>query len=100
MMREVRQVLDSIRPWRAWRRRGYGASMGLGAGSRVEPERRLPELDNWVGCWVAVKDGHVVTAAPTSHELVLRVKSMGKEAEGAVAQFVPVPSDDIVIGVG
>jgi len=93
-------VLDSIRPWRAWRRRGYGASMGLGAGSRVEPERRLPELDNWVGCWVAVKDGKVVAAAAASHELVLRVTEMGERAHGAVAQFVPEPSDDIVIGVG
>jgi hypothetical protein len=74
--------------------------MGLGKGSRVEPERRLPELDNWIGCWVAVKAGHVVAASHTSQELVARVKSMGKDAEGAVAQFVPEPSDDIVIGVG
>jgi len=74
--------------------------MGLGAGSRVEPERRLPELDNWVGCWVAVKDGKVVAAAAASHELVLRVTEMGERAHGAVAQFVPEPSDDIVIGVG
>ena len=36
----------------------------------------------------------------TFHELVLRVKSMGKEAEGAVAQFGSEPSDVIVIGVG
>lgn len=74
--------------------------MGLGAGSRVQPERRLPELDSWVGCWVAVKQGKVVAAAATSHELVLRVKEMGQGARGAVAQFVPQPSDDIVIGVG
>jgi hypothetical protein len=74
--------------------------MALGTGPRVEPERRLPELDQWVGCWVAVKDGKVVTAANSSHELVLRVREMGESAHGAVAQFVPEPSDDIVIGVG
>jgi hypothetical protein len=88
------------RLWRAWRRRAYRSGMALGAGARMEPERRLAELDRWVGCWVAVKDGHVVAAAPTSRELVLRVNSMGPSARGAVAQFVPVPSDDIVIGVG
>lgn len=93
-------ALHSIRPWRAWWRREYRGAMALGAGSRMDPERRLAELDGWVGCWVAVKDGHVVTAAPTSRELVLRVRSMGQAAEGAVAQFVPEPSDDIVIGVG
>lgn len=93
-------MLDSIRPWRAWRRRGYGSGMGLGAGSRVEPERRLSELDDWVGHWVAVKDGHVVAAAETSHELVVRVREKGEAAAGAVAQFVPEPTDDIVIGVG
>jgi hypothetical protein len=36
----------------------------------MEPERRLPELDRWVGLWVAVKDGKVIAAAPTSLELV------------------------------
>lgn len=88
------------RPWRRWLTRGYRVPMGLGAGSRMEPERRVAELDGWTGHWVAVKDGCVVAAAPTSHELVYRVKSMGANAAGAVAQYVPEPSDDIVIGVG
>jgi hypothetical protein len=68
----------------------------------MEPERRLPELDHWVGLWVAVKDGKVIAAAPTSLELVdalhkLRPVGAGK---GAVAQYVPEPSDGIMIGVG
>lgn len=68
----------------------------------VEPERRLPELDNWTGLWVAVKDGKVVAAASTSLELVdalhkLRPVGAGK---GAVAQYVPKPTDDVMIGVG
>jgi hypothetical protein len=86
--------------WRGRRARANVVRMGLAAGARVEPERRLPELDNWVGCWVAVKDGKVVAAAASSHELVRKVKELGERARGAVAQFVPVPSDDIVIGVG
>ncbi len=92
--------MGSIRTWRGRRARANLSSMGLGAGSRVEPERRLPELDKWVGCWVAVKDGQVVAAASTSRELVRHVKELGERARGAVAQFVPMPSDDIVIGVG
>lgn len=89
-----------IRPWRGRPARRYRTDMGLGAGSSLEPERRLAELDGWVGCWVAVKHGHVIAAAPTSHELVYKVQSMGSKATGAVAQYVPEPSDDIVIGVG
>lgn len=90
----------SIRLWWGRRGRGYRDDMALGSGARVQPERRLSELDQWVGCWVAVKDGEVVTAANSSHELVLRVRELGDRARGAVAQFVPEPSDDIVIGVG
>jgi hypothetical protein len=68
----------------------------------MEPERRLPELDDWVGLWVAVKDGRVIAAASTSLELVdalhkLRPVGVG---QGAVAQYVPRPTDDIMIGVG
>jgi hypothetical protein len=68
----------------------------------MEPERRLPELDRWVGLWVAVKDGKVIAAAPTSLELVdalhkLRPVGAGR---GAVAQYVPEPTDRIMIGVG
>ena len=61
---------------------------------------RLKELDRWVGLWVAVKDGQVVAAAGTSVELVPMVKALGPSGEGAVAHFVPEPSDEIMIGVG
>lgn len=89
--------------WRVARQRAYRRGMAKG-GRRapMEPERRLPELDNWVGLWVAVKDGEVIAAAPTSLELVdalhkLRPLGAGK---GAVAQYVPEPTDDVMIGVG
>lgn len=67
---------------------------------RVEPVRRDPGLDHWVGMWVAVKDGRVIAAAYNSRDLVPKVIEMGPAGKGAVAQFVPQPTDDIVIGVG
>jgi hypothetical protein len=90
-------------PWRVARRLAYGRGMGRRRQTgRIEPERRLAELDNWVGLWVAVKDGKVIAAAPTSLELVdalhkLRPVGVGR---GAVAQYVPQPTDEIMIGVG
>jgi len=81
--------------------RRYLRRMGANSpGRRVEPVRRLPELDHWTGMWVAIKDGVVIAAAPTSRELVMQVRSKGEPAKGAVAQFVPAMSDEIVIGVG
>jgi hypothetical protein len=90
-----------IRSRRAGQRR-YLRRMGANqsSGRRVQPIRRLQELDGWTGMWVAIKDGAVIAAAPTSRELVVQVRSKGELAKGAVAQFVPTPSDEIVIGVG
>jgi len=50
--------------------------------------------------WVAVKDGEVIAAAHNSRDLVPEVRSKGEKGRGAVAQFVPHRSDDIMIGVG
>jgi hypothetical protein len=50
--------------------------------------------------WVAVKDGKVIAAADNSRDLVPKVRELGEAGRGAVAQFVPPHSDDIVIGVG
>lgn len=66
----------------------------------VEPERALPGLDRWAGMWIAVKDGKVIAAAHNSRDLVPMVKELGEAGHGAVAQFVPPRSDEIVIGVG
>ena len=68
--------------------------------SRVEPERQPESLRKWEGHWVALKDGQVVAAAHNPRELAATLHAMGSSAEGAVARFVPVPSDVIVIGVG
>jgi len=90
-------------PWRVARQLAYLRGMGsVRRTEHMEPERRLPELDKWVGLWVAVKDGKVIATASTSLELVdaihrLRPVGIGK---GAVAQYVPRPTDEIMIGVG
>jgi hypothetical protein len=68
----------------------------------MEPERRLPELDQYIGLWVAVKDGKVIAAASTSLELVdalHRLQPVGA-GRGAVAQYVPRPTEQIMIGIG
>jgi Family of unknown function (DUF5678) len=74
--------------------------MGRGARRKVEPERRPEGIDHWAGLWVAIKDGEVIAAAETSPKLVATVRSMGQSAAGAVAQYVPRRTEDIVIGVG
>lgn len=92
-----------LRPWRVARQSAYRCGMGKRRRRQpVEPERRLPELDNWVGLWVAVKDGKVIAAASTSLELVdaLHKLQPAGAGRGAVAQYVPKPTDVVMIGVG
>ena len=74
--------------------------MGEHARHKVVPERRPEGIDQWAGLWVAVKAGKVIAAAESTPELVARVRSMGPVGQGAVAQYVPHRTDDIVIGVG
>jgi hypothetical protein len=66
----------------------------------MEPERRLPELDGYIGMWVAVKDEHVIAAAPTSRGLIPQLRDLGEAGRGAVAQYVTPPTDTVTIGVG
>ncbi|MDQ1711652.1 MAG: hypothetical protein QOE45_1102 [Frankiaceae bacterium] len=77
-----------------------GYLRGMAAGTRWEPERRPAELDQFVGMWVAVKDGRVVTCARNARDLVPRLHELGDQGKGAVAQYVPYPSDAVMIGVG
>lgn len=83
---------------RAFSRRAY--SRGMRTHPRMEPERRLDVLDGWTGMWVAVKDGEVVAAAYNSRDLVPQVRKLGERGHGAVAQYVPPRTEDIIIGVG
>lgn len=66
------------------------------------PERGPAELfgPQFAGKWVAVKDGEVVACANNARELVPQLHELGAKAHGAVAQYVPYPSDAIMIGVG
>lgn len=88
--------------WRVVRRSRYRDDMAQPSSGPdpVTPERRLPALDQWMGMWVAVKDGKVIAAAHNSRDLVPKLQEMGEAGRGAVAQYVPYPSDSIVIGVG
>lgn len=91
-------------PHIVWRVAGHPTyRCGMSARRKpMEPERRLPELDQFVGLWVAVKDGKVIAAASTSLELVdalAKMRPVGA-GRGAVAQYVPRPTDQIMIGVG
>lgn len=70
------------------------------SGGRVEPERRLSDLDEFEGQWVAVKDGQVVAVAATSRALVYEVHKLGESGKGAVAQYVAPPTAAFMIGVG
>lgn len=92
-MVKFRQALVKIR--------GYARSMTrAGRHPHTEPVRQLEGIERWAGMWIAVKDDVVIAAAYNSHELVPMVISMGPRGEGAVAQFVPHRSEEIVIGVG
>jgi hypothetical protein len=57
-------------------------------------------LDEFVGKWVAVKDGRVVACANNARELVPMLHELGERGRGAVAQYVPYPSEAVMIGVG
>lgn len=87
MFRRLRRVV---------RARAYPRGMA----TRQRPEPRLAELDSYVGNWVAVKDGQVVACAHNARELVPALHALGEQGQGAVAQYVPFPTQAIMIGVG
>jgi Family of unknown function (DUF5678) len=88
--------------WRVAKTFLYFCGMGRRRRPReIEPVRLPAGLnEEYAGLWVAVKDGRVITAAESSRDLVAKVRQLGAAGEGAVAQFVPPYSEEIVIGVG
>jgi hypothetical protein len=68
---------------------------------RFRPLPRPDDLDRFEGFWVAVVDGKVVVAAPTSHELALKLHDMDhvKRAR-AVLEFVRPRTDAYIVGAG
>lgn len=80
---------------------GYRRSMGIARSNpAVEPIPRPEELDDFVGKWVAIKDGHVVAVAESSRALVYEVHKLGDRGRGAVVQFVAPPSSSFMVGAG
>jgi hypothetical protein len=89
-------------PWRVGRTILYFCGMARRRRPREIEATRLPAglNEEYAGLWVALKDGKVVAAAASSRELVAKVRELGPRGEGAVAQYVPRYSEEIVIGVG
>jgi hypothetical protein len=98
----IRGLVSRRRPERSAESDEYRGDMTGPArsGRRVEPVRHPHNLDEYEGCWVAVKNGEVVAVAKTSRELVYAVHQRGDQAKGAVAQFVPPVSGAAMVGVG
>jgi hypothetical protein len=69
--------------------------------ARVAPLPRPAILDEFAGMWVAVIDGEVVVAEPTSHSLALRLHDMDhRRRSRAVVQYVRPTTDSYIVGVG
>lgn len=64
----------------------------------MEPLRHLPELDEHMGQWVAVRGGRVIAVASSSKDLAYELHRRG--IRDAVSQYVPKPSDGIRVGLG
>ena len=82
---------------------GYGGNVPISRtpGRRLKPVPRLPELDRFVGHWVAIKDGKVIAASESSQDLAYELHKLGPRAEGAVTEYVrPGRDDAYIVGVG
>lgn len=85
------------------RRRRYARIMSIGhpgGASTLKAIPRLPELDSYVGKWVAVKAGKVVAVAGSSKELAREIVALGADGKGAVMQFVRPEAETFIVGVG
>jgi hypothetical protein len=68
---------------------------------RVPPVARPAELDRYSGLWVALVNGEVVAAEPTSHRLALSLHSMDhRKRNKVVIEYVRPASDSYIVGVG
>lgn len=90
------------RQTRAPANRGYPRSMGdKGPARRVAPVPRPADLVRFAGLWVALLDGEVVAAEPTSHTLALRLHDMDHHKRSQlVVEYVRPTGDSYIVGVG
>jgi hypothetical protein len=86
-------VLHRLRRWRY--RAGVGPSRRLPV---FEPIRHMKVLDDYVGYWVALKDGAVKAAAKTSIELAEELHK--RHIQGATILFVEPPTTAERVGLG
>ena len=68
---------------------------------RVAPLPRAGNLERFEGMWVAVVDGEVVAAEPSSHALARKLHEMDHRRRGkAVVEFVRPTTDSYIVGAG
>ena len=68
---------------------------------RLSPVPRLPDLERFVGLWVAIKGEEVIAASDSSGSLAYELRRMGSRADGAVTEYVrPGRDDAYIVGVG
>jgi hypothetical protein len=69
--------------------------------TRIPPVRRPENLATYEGMWVAVVQGVVVAAHPSSHGLALELQRMDhRKRERAVVEYVRPSTDAYIVGVG
>lgn len=84
----------------AGRDRRYGSGVGSTA-PRVAPLPRPAELERYSGLWVAILDGEVTAAEPTSNALALRLHGMDhRKRRRLVVEYVRPTTDAYIVGVG
>jgi hypothetical protein len=83
-----------------WNVRRYAGLMGVGhrPDREVRAVPHLDALDDYVGEWVAVKEGRVVAHADSSVALARIIRS--SEIHGAVMQYVQPEAHAFIVGVG
>ena len=71
------------------------------ANTGLAPIPRSPNLEKYSGYWVALVDGTVVAAEPTSHELAFKLSDMAHFKHQRLSiEYVRPSSDAYVVGVG
>jgi hypothetical protein len=80
----------------------YGAEMPIARqpSEPMKPVQRAQGLDEFVGKWVAVRNGTVIAVSTTSRGLAFELKKLGSSAAGAVMRYVAEPSNSVMVGLG
>lgn len=63
-----------------------------------EPLRLAPDLDQYAGMWVAIKDGNVIEVRRTADEVVEALHR--RDITGAFVMRIPREDDKELVGLG